>query len=63
MHRRTHKDIKISPLISNPIVRAAFERVERDPGPDPSYAVPDWPLEPLLDGAAVPLDEPERFAA
>ena len=52
LHRRTHMDIKISSLISNPIVRAAFERAERDLDSDPSYAVPDNPPEPLLDGAA-----------
>jgi hypothetical protein len=55
-------DIKISSLICNPIVRAAFERAERDQDPDPSYAIPDRPPEPLLGAAAVILADAERLA-
>ena len=56
-------DIKISSLISDPRVRAAFERSERDQDPDPTYAVPDNPPEPLSDGAAVSIPDQELLAA
>ena len=55
--------IKISSLISDPRVRAAFERSERDQDPDPSYVMPDNPPEPLSDGAAVPIPDEELLAA
>jgi hypothetical protein len=44
---------RLSSLIRDPIVRAAFQRAERDYGQ--TFAIPDDPLPALHDGAAEPI--------
>lgn len=46
---------RISALIRDPVVRAAFERAERDYGQ--TFAIPDDPL-PALDGGAAEASGP-----
>jgi hypothetical protein len=48
-----------SSLIRDPVVRAAFERAERDYGQ--SFAIPDEPPLTLDGGAAEPLKAPEEI--
>lgn len=46
---------RLSSIIRDPIVRAAFERAERDYGQ--TFAIPDDPPEVLDGGAAEPVGE------
>jgi hypothetical protein len=54
---RDHNTLRwpLSALIKDPIVRAAFQRAERDYGQ--SFAIPDDPPNELDGGAAEPVGE------
>ena len=51
--------MRLSSLIRDPIVRAAFERAERDYGQ--SFAIPDEPPLTLDGGAAEPVEMLEQI--
>lgn len=48
------RNIRISDLIRNPVVRAAFDRAERDNGNEFAIPAPKRPI--LIDGAAKTLE-------
>lgn len=48
--------INLSPMFRDPMLRAAFQRAERDTGPEPVVVCP--PKAPVLtDGAAAKIEE------
>ena len=49
------RPVRLSSLIRDPILRAVFERAERDYGQ--SFAIPDEPIPALDGGAAEPAGE------
>jgi hypothetical protein len=52
--RRAAAVVRLSTLIRDPVVRAAFERAERDYGQ--TFAIPDDPPHTLNGGAAEPVE-------